>query len=167
MGSAALGLCQGRAAYESPNPSYDGRASASVNTASPERLAPRDPAADAVTPAYRPATAADFHPTYSIRTSMAVPSMWWLAAPPTRKECNVYCLFSIPAARRLVWRFAVICAGVNARFPFYPLSRTLGNKKLEPSTRAHCMDAAACWYSIIAATAQISRQSVFLLTTTA
>ena len=31
--------------------------------------------ADAVTPTYLRATVADYHPTYSIRTSMAVPSM--------------------------------------------------------------------------------------------
>ena len=47
-------------------------------------------AADAVTPTYLRATVADFHPTYSIRTSVAVPSMLWLAAPPARKECIVY-----------------------------------------------------------------------------
>ena len=71
-----------------------------MNAVSRERLAPRDLAADAVTPTYRPATAADFYPTYSMRTPMAVPSMRWLATPLIRKECNAYRLPSIPVARR-------------------------------------------------------------------
>ena len=36
-----------------------------------------------------------------------------------------------------------------------------------PPASAHCMDTSACRYSIMAATAQISRQSAFLRTTTA
>ena len=34
-------------------------------------------ALDAVTLTYRRATIADFYPTYSTRTSIVVPSMWW------------------------------------------------------------------------------------------
>ena len=89
------------------------RASASKNAVSRERLARLDIAADLVTPRYRPATAADLYPTCSTRTSMAVPSIRWLPATPTRKECKVHRLSSMPAARRRVWRFKVICASVS------------------------------------------------------
>ena len=49
---------------------------------------------------------------------------------------------------------------------FLRFFKTLGNKIPSPSASAHCMDAAACRYLIMAATAQISRQLAFLLTTT-
>ena len=139
-----------------------------MNAVSRERFVPFDADADAVSPTqYLPATAEGLHPTYSIRTSMAVPSVRWLAAPPTRNECSVYRLSSIPAARRWVWRFKVICNGVYAKFPLPPLSRTLGNRKPEPATSSHSMDAAACRYFIMDTTAQISRQFSLIFTTTA
>ena len=40
-----------------------------MDAVSHERLVPLDVAADAVTPAYLPATAADLHPTYYYRIS--------------------------------------------------------------------------------------------------
>ena len=79
----------------------------------------------------------------------------------------MYRLSSMPAARRWVWRSVVICAGVNASSPFSPPSRPLGNKSYDPSASDNCMDFPACWCSTTAATAQISRQSRFFLTTTA
>ena len=93
-----LQLAPRNAVYERANCSDNGRASASINAVSRERFTPTA-AADAVTLTYLRATAADFHPTYSRRMSMAVSSMLWLAAPPTRKECIVYRLYSMPAAR--------------------------------------------------------------------
>ena len=72
---------------------------------------------------------------------------------------------SIPAACKWIWRFAVTCAGVIATFPLALPYRKLGDP--EPSASSHCMDNAACRYSIMATTAQISRQLAFLLTTTA
>ena len=169
---ASYGFCyrclsRGNAVYAFPNPADSGKASACINAVSRERFAPLDGGTDAVTPTYMLATAGDLHPTYAMRTFMAVPSIWWLAPPPTRKECNVYRLSSIRCPQKWVWRFEVICAGVSAKFPFSPRSRTLGNKKPAPSASDLCMDAAACWYSIMAATAQISRQLAFLLTTSA
>lgn len=98
---------------------------------------------------------------------MVVPPMRWLAAPPTRKECSMHRLSSIPAAHKWVWRFGVICTGVSARFPLAPLSRTLGKRNPEISTSADRLDTASCRYSIMATTALISRQSAFLLTITA
>ena len=69
----------------------NGRASASMNAVSRDRFTPAA-AADAVTPTYLRATAADFHPKYPIITSMAVPSMLWLAAPPLGRSasCTAY-----------------------------------------------------------------------------
>ena len=53
----------------------------SLNAVSRERLGPLDVAADAVIPTYLPdAAAADRHPTYSMRTPMAVPS--YASCPP-------------------------------------------------------------------------------------
>ena len=91
---------RGNAAYESTRPCDSCKAPASMNAVSCERLVPLDVAADAVTPAYLPVTVADLHQTYPMRKSMAVPSIWWLAAPPAQKERNVSRLSSIPAARK-------------------------------------------------------------------
>ena len=71
---------------------------------------------------------------------MAVPSMLWLAAPLIRKECIVYRLTSMPAARRWVGRLVVICAGVNARFPSprllqRPETETLTPRQVPIATR--------------------------------
>ena len=88
-----------------------------MNVVSRERFT-RAAAAYAVTPTHLLATAADFHPTYSIRTSMAVPSMLWLTAPPTQNEFIVYRLYSMPAARKWAWRLVVICTAVSATSGF-------------------------------------------------
>ena len=76
---------RGNAACNFINPSHSDKTSASKGAVSRERLAPLNVAADAVTSAYLPAMAADLHPTYSVRTSMAVPSICWLAAPSYSK----------------------------------------------------------------------------------
>ena len=77
----------------------------------------------------------------------------------------MYRLSFIPAELECIWRFEVICAGVIATFPFPPFYRTLGDRKPDLCARAQGMDAAACRSSTVAVTAQILRQSVFLLTT--
>ena len=53
-----------------------------MNAVARERLVRLDAAADSATSTNLLATVEDLHPTYSMRTSMAVASMWWLAAPP-------------------------------------------------------------------------------------
>ena len=83
----------------STNPSNRDKASASVNAVSRDRLVPFDSAAGAVTPTNLLAMAEDFHPMCFLRTSMVVPSIRWLAALPTHKECRVYRLFPILAAQ--------------------------------------------------------------------
>lgn len=47
-----------------------------------KRLVPPDSRADAVSPTYLLAAAEDIYSTYSMSTSMAVPPIRWLAAPP-------------------------------------------------------------------------------------
>ena len=78
----------------------------------------------------------------------------------------MYRLWSVPVARRWVWRLVVICAGVSASSPFSPPSRTLVKQTPDPSASGHYIDSAACWYSTTAETAHISWQSRFFLTTT-
>ena len=65
---------------------------------------------------YRASTVVDFHPTcYSCGTIHVM-----ARHPNTHKECIVYRLSSMPAARRWVWMLVVICAGVGANSPFLP-----------------------------------------------
>ena len=71
-----------------------------MSAVSREHFVPLDVAAYAFTPSDLPATAADLRPTHSMKMSMAVPSIWWLAALPLRKESKVSRLSSIPAARK-------------------------------------------------------------------
>lgn len=47
-------------------------------------------------------------------------------------------LASIPCAPTWDGRLVVVCAGVNARFPFSPPSKTLENRNLGPSASTHC-----------------------------
>lgn len=86
-------------AHDFPNPSDSGKMSACMNAVSRGRLVPLDAAADAVTSTNLLAMAEDFHPMCFLRTSMVVPSIRWLAALPTHKECRVYRLFPILAAQ--------------------------------------------------------------------
>ena len=141
-------------------------ASVSMDPLSHERLHPLDVAAGAVTPAYLPATATDLPPTYSMKTSMAVTSI--ASAPPTRKECKVSRLSSMPAALKSSLEVRGHLRSCQRQNPSHLrfLGR-LGTEKPEPSASAHCMDAGACRYAIVAATVQISRLSVIFLTTTA
>ena len=61
--------------YDFLNPSDSGKASASMNAVSRERLVPLDATADAVTTTNLVVMTEDLHPTYSMRTLMAVPSI--------------------------------------------------------------------------------------------
>ena len=126
---------------------HSGSASSSMNVTSNERLVCRDPAADAVIPTCRPATAADLHPTFSTGTTMAVLSMWWPATSPTRKECNVYRLSSIPAARGLAWRVVVVCAGFSAKSLSLRLLGALGSRN--PETLCWCPYPGRCVVSVL------------------
>lgn len=150
-------LSRGNAASDSINPPDRGKASARMNPVSRERLVPLDVVTDAIPPTYRLSTVEDRHPTYSLTTLISIHMVG--RPPPIRKERKVYLFSSTPAARKWNWRFEVICAGINDRFPSAPFSRTLGNRNPEPSASAHSMEAVSCWYaySIMADNAHISK----------
>lgn len=104
---APQGFCyrwsfRGNAAHDVTKPSGSGKAISAINTVAFELLIPVDAATDAVNPMYLLATAEDIHPMYATRRYTAAPSIWRLAAAPTRKECNACRLSSIPAAPKLV-----------------------------------------------------------------
>ena len=108
-------LSRANDAYDSTSPSENSTASASMNALSCERSVPLDATANAVARTNLLVTAEDLPPTYARRTSIAVPSTRWLAAPTTRTERNV-CRLSPIRSRKWIWGFEVICTGVSARF---------------------------------------------------
>lgn len=121
-----------------------------------ERLDPLDITADAVTLTYLPVTV--FYPMYPCgRPSVVVPSIWWLTAAPTREECKyVYSLIvrALCAPVGLQVRDNLRWCQCQTSF-ISVFCRKLGSRKPEiQHARAHCMDAAASRYSIIAVTEQ-------------
>ena len=88
--------------------------------------------------------------------------------PSQPEERTVYrFMYSVPAARKWMWRLVVVCAGVNTTYVIFPHYVTLGNRNPDLYVSALCMDSASCRHSTTASTVQSLRQSRFFLTTSA